>query len=249
VGNPYGDGGCQGELSTLPLTSNDRSDRMSPAHARPRGVIDFALYLITDRRATGGVPLPDAVGAALAGAGSAEGRCAVQLREKDLPTRELLELARRVRERTGAAGAKLLINDRLDLCWASGADGVQLRADSLPTEVARRLLGEPGVIGVSVHSLAEAVLAEAQGADFVLFGPVYETPSKVTYGPPQGVGRLTDVAARLRIPVFAVGGVTTARVPELLRAGVHGVGVITSVFGSDDIVRAAEAMQRALRER
>lgn len=208
--------------------------------------MDFALYLITDRRATGSVPLPDAVSAALTGAGSAEGGCAVQLREKDLPTRELLELALRVRERTGAAGAKLLINDRLDLCWAAGADGVQLRADSLPTEVVRRLLGEHGVIGVSVHSLAEAVLAEAQGADFVLFGPVYETPSKLAYGPPQGVGRLTDVAGRLRIPVFAVGGVTPARVPELLRAGARGVGVITSVFGSGDIVRAAEVMQRAL---
>ena len=205
-------------------------------------MIDFALYLITDRRATGGVPLPDAVGDAVRA-----GACAVQLREKDLPTRELLELALRVRERTAAAGATLLINDRVDLCWASGADGVQLPSDGLPTEVVRRLLGEQGVIGVSVHSLDEAVQAEAQGADFVLFGPVYGTPSKSAYGPPQGVNRLSDVAARLRIPVFAVGGVTAARVPELLRAGARGVGVISAVLGAGDISRAAEAMQRALR--
>jgi len=216
---------------------------MSSAHARSQGVIDFSLYLITDRRATGGVPLPDAVGDAVRA-----GPCAVQLREKDLPTRDLLELALRLRERTAAAGAKLLINDRVDVCWASGADGVQLRSDSLPTNVVRRLLGEERVIGVSVHSLDEAVQAEAHGADFVLFGPVYETPSKVAYGAPQGVARLADVAARLRIPVFAVGGVTAARVPELLRAGARGVGVISAVLGAGDIVRAAEAMHHALRE-
>jgi thiamine-phosphate pyrophosphorylase len=219
---------------------------MTAPRARSRGKVDFALYLITDRKARGGMPLPDAVSAALRGAGSADGGCAVQLREKDLPTRELLELALRVRERTEAAGATLLINDRIDLCWASGADGVHLPSDGLPTEVVRRLLGERGVIGVSAHSLEEAVRAEAQGADFVLFGPVYETPSKAAYGPPQGLGQLADVAARLRLPVFAVGGVTTARVPELLGAGARGVGVITAVFGSGDIVRAAETMQRAL---
>jgi len=216
---------------------------MSPAHARSQGVIDFALYLITDRRATGGVPLPDAVAdAARAGA------CAVQLREKDLPTRELLELALRLRERTAAAGARLFINDRVDLCWASGADGVQLREDSLPTDVVRRLLGPERLIGVSVHSAEGALRAEAQGADFVLFGPVYDTPSKRAYGPPQGLARLADVAARMRLPVFAVGGVTPARVPELLAAGARGVGVISAVFGADDIFHAGEAMQRVLRD-
>ncbi len=205
-------------------------------------MIDFALYLITDRRATGGVPLPDAVADA-AGAGV----CAVQLREKDLPTRALLDLALRLRERTAAAGARLFINDRIDLCWASGADGVQLREDSLPTDVVRRLLGAERLIGVSVHSMEAALRAEAQGADFVLFGPVYDTSSKRTYGPPQGVDRLAEVAARVRIPVFAVGGVTAARVPELLGAGARGVGVISAVLAAGDIFRAAEAMQRALR--
>ncbi|MBI3621198.1 MAG: thiamine phosphate synthase [Nitrospirae bacterium] len=215
---------------------------MSPAHARSQSVIDFALYLITDRRLTGGVPLPDAVAdAARAGA------CAVQLREKDLSTRELLDLARQVRERTAAAGATLFINDRVDLCWAAGADGVHLREDSLPTDVVRRLVGVERFIGVSAHSMEAAVRAEAQGADFVLFGPVYDTPSKRAYGPPQGVDRLAEVAARVRVPVFAVGGVTAARVPELLGAGAHGVGVISAVFGAGDVFRAAEAMQRALR--
>jgi len=179
------------------------------------------------------------------------GVCAVQLREKDLPTRELLSLARLMRERTARAGAPLLINDRLDLCWAVGADGVHLRRDGLPTPVARRLLGGGKLIGVSVHSVEEAAQAERDGADFVLFGPVYETPSKREYGPPQGVDALAAVVRRLRLPVFAVGGVTAERVPALIRAGARGVGVISAVFGADDAQRAAGmiagALQQALR--
>lgn len=203
--------------------------------------VNFSLYLITDRRATRGRPLPDVVGAAVQA-----GACAVQLREKDLPTRELLALARLVRERTAPAHVPLLINDRLDLCWAVEADGVHLRGDSLPTAVARRLLGPGKIIGVSVHSLDEALRAEQEGADFALFGPVHATPSKVEYGPPLGVDALAIVTRRVRMPVFAVGGVTVGRVPELVRAGARGVGVITAVLGADDVPAAAAALARAL---
>jgi thiamine-phosphate pyrophosphorylase len=168
------------------------------------------------------------------------------LRERDLPTRELLNLARLVRERTARAGATLLINDRLDLCWAVEADGVHLRHDSLPAHVARRLLGAGKIIGVSVHSVEEAAQAERDGADFVLFGPVYATPSKLEYGPPQGVDALATVARRVRIPVFAVGGVTAERVPALIRAGARGVGAISAVFGADDAQQAAGMIARAL---
>jgi thiamine-phosphate pyrophosphorylase len=203
--------------------------------------VNFSLYLITDRRATRGRPLPDVVGAAVQA-----GACAVQLREKDLPTRELLALARLVRERTAPAHVPLLINDRLDLCWAVEADGVHLRGDSLPTAVARRLLGPGKIIGVSVHSLDEALRAEQEGADFALFGPVHATPSKVEYGPPLGVDALAIVTRRVRMPVFAVGGVTVGRVPELVRAGARGVGVITAVLGADDVPAAAAAFARAL---
>jgi thiamine-phosphate pyrophosphorylase len=203
--------------------------------------IDWVVYLITDRHATRGRPLPDVVGEAVRGAG-----CAVQLREHDLPTRALLDLASRLRECTARAGAAFLINDRLDLCWAVGADGVHLRHDSLPTHVVRRLLGPEKLIGVSVHSLTEAKQAEADGADFVLFGPVYPTPSKAAYGPPQGLDRLAEVTRGLRIPVFAVGGVTAARAGELVRAGARGVGVITAVFGADDVSGAAAAMLDAV---
>ena len=203
--------------------------------------INFSLYLITDRRATRGRSLPEVIGAALQA-----GHCAVQLREKDLPTRELLELARRLREQTAAVGSPLLINDRLDLCWAVGADGVHLPHDGLPTGVARRCLGPGTIIGVSVHSPDEALQAEAEGADFVLFGPVYATPLKAQYGPPQGLTRLAGVVQRLAIPVFAVGGVTVARVPELMQAGARGVGVITAVLAADDAQQAAANLQHAL---
>ncbi|MEW6325242.1 MAG: thiamine phosphate synthase [Nitrospirota bacterium] len=201
--------------------------------------------MITDRHATRGRPLPDVVSVAVSA-----GPCAIQLREKDLPTRELLELARSVRERTAQARVPLLINDRLDICWAAEADGVHLRRDSLPTRVARRLLGSSKLIGVSAHSLEEILQAEQEGADFALFGPVYATPSKLAYGPPQGLAALEAAARRTRLPVFAVGGVTAERVSELIRAGARGVGLISAVFGAEDARRAAadvmHALQRAL---
>jgi len=140
----------------------------------------------------------------------------------------------------------LLINDRIDLCWAAQADGVQLRRDSLPIAVARRLLGPSKIIGVSVHALDEALQAEREGADFLLFGPVYATPSKLPYGQPQGVAALSAVARRVRLPVFAIGGVTAERVPELFHAGARGVGVISAVLRADDVAAAAEALAHAV---
>lgn len=169
----------------------------------------------------------------------------MQLREKDLPTRELLAMARLVRERTAPERVPLLINDRLDICWAVDADGVHLGHDSLPTAAVRRLLGAGKMIGVSVHSLDEALRAEQEGADFALFGPVYATPSKREYGPPQGVQALEVVARRVRIPVFAVGGVNAARIPELAGAGARGVGLISAVFGAQDAQHAAAEIIRA----
>lgn len=163
----------------------------------------------------------------------------MQLRERDLSTRDLLDLGAQLRARTAAAGAKLLVNDRVDLCWALGADGVQVRHDGLPAGTVRRLLGRNKLLGVSVHAIDDALRAEADGADFVLFGPVYETPSKRAYGPPQGIDRLAEVVRAVRIPVFAIGGVTGARVDEVVRAGARGIGVIRAILGAANPHEAA----------
>lgn len=200
-----------------------------------QGRINFSLYLITDRRALGpGRDLVEAVAAALAG-----GVRGVQLREKDLPPRDLFPLALELRALTRRFGARLLINDRIDIAQAVEADGVHLAGTSLPTAVARRLLGPEALIGVSTHHIDEVLAAALEGADFVTFGPVYPTPSKASYGPPVGLDALRAVCAARILPVFALGGVKPRHLPELLDAGASGIALISAILAASDPQRAA----------
>lgn len=207
----------------------------------PRREIGFRLYLVTDRRQTRGRPLTDVVEECVeAGAG------AVQLREKDLSAAELLALARPLRELTRRVGARLFINDRADVALAVGADGIQRGHTSLPIRPLRNIVGDRFLIGASVHSLEEARAAEQDGANFLVFGPVYETPSKRPYGPPQGVEALKRVVGSARIPVFAIGGITRERVAEVRRAGAHGVAVISAILAAERPAEATKAFLEAL---
>lgn len=189
--------------------------------------VDFSLYLITDRGATAGRELLAAVDEALSG-----GVRGVQLREKALPSREYLELAREMRLLTARHGARLLINDRIDIALAVGSDGVHLPEAGFPVAAARELLGPESLIGVSCHSPETARAAEREGADFITFGPVWFTPSKASYGDPVGVGPLVEVTRSLAIPVFALGGITRDRVPELLASGVRRIACISAVLAA-----------------
>ena len=202
---------------------------------------DFRIYLVTDRRQTRQRPLVDTVEAAL-GAGVG----AVQLRERGLTTRELLALAHQLREVTAHHGAALLINDRIDVAMACQADGVHLPVDSFAIRDARVLLGPDRLIGVSTHHPDEVAAAALAGADFAVFGPVVETPSKLTYGPPLGLSSLARATARSRIPVLAIGGVTVNHIPELLQAGVDGVAVIRAILDARDPAAAAAALIAAI---
>ncbi|MDP3911289.1 MAG: thiamine phosphate synthase [Gemmatimonadales bacterium] len=202
--------------------------------------MDFALYLVTDRWVVRR-PLVDSVEECL-GAGLR----AVQLREKDLPVRDLLGLASPLREATRRHGARLLVNDRADVAFAVEADGVQRTHDSLPV-AALRAVAPPGfLIGASVHSLDEAREAAGQGADFLVFGPVFETPSKRAYGPPQGIESLRRVAAQVAAPVIAIGGITPGRTREVLKAGATGVAVISAILGAERPAEATKAFLDAL---
>jgi thiamine-phosphate pyrophosphorylase len=203
--------------------------------------VDFSLYLVTDRHETAGRPLKPLLVEALAA-----GVRAVQIREKDLGTRDLLALTREVQALIGSTGGHLLINDRVDIALASGADGVHLRADSLPVLVARRLLGSNRLIGVSTHSAEDVVYAEKDGADFVVLGPIYETTSKLRYGKPIGLAALAEATRRARIPIFAIGGVTASRVAELKAAGAAGVAVISAVLAADAVGFATRTLIDAL---
>ncbi|HEV8540706.1 MAG TPA: thiamine phosphate synthase [Nitrospiraceae bacterium] len=199
--------------------------------------ITFPLYLVTDRHQTGGRPLVPLLREALEG-----GLQAIQLRERDLATRSFLALAQEVLRLTREYGALLLLNDRVDLAMALGADGVHLRADSVPVAVARRLLGPDRVVGVSAHSVEEVVRAEADGADFAVLGPAYETSSKRPYGPPIGLAPIGEAARRCRIPVFAIGGITPVRAQEVRREGAFGVAVISSILSAEHVKAATHQM-------
>jgi len=202
--------------------------------------LGFSLCLVTDRSVVTGT-LEEAVDECLAA-----GLRAVQLREKDLGTQDLLSLARRVRESTSRHGARLYVNDRADVALAVGADGVHRTGSSLPISSLRSIGPPDFLIGASVHSVADARAAEPEGADFLFFGPIYDTPSKRRYGPPQGLAHLERVAAAVRLPVFAIGGVTPSRVAELKRAGAAGVAAIGTVLGSERPGDAIKALLDAL---
>lgn len=195
----------------------------------------FSLYLITDRhRCAAGHTLFSAVEAALQG-----GVKAVQLREKDLTPKELLEYADKLRVLTHRYRAKLFINDRVDIALAADADGVHLTEHSMNIRSARKVLGMDKLIGVSTHSLQRAWSAEEEGADFITFSPIYATPSKLEYGEPQGVEKLRRVCSETSIPVFALGGITPQRQEEIHAAGATGIALISAIMGSQDPAKAA----------
>lgn len=202
----------------------------------------LGLYLVTDRHTAGGsIPaLIEAVEEALEG-----GVRFVQLREKDLGGRELLRLARTLREITSVFGARLVVNDRTDVAILSDADGVHLGQNSVSPQDARILLGEDKLIGVSTHSLEEALTAQAEGADFITLGPVFHTPSKAAWGDPVGLGTLRRVAGSVSVPVYAIGGIKADRLAGVLEAGANGAAVISAVLGPGDVRTKASTLLTA----
>jgi len=203
--------------------------------------VDFRLLLVTDRRQTNGRPLVPLLQRVLTA-----GISAVQLRERDLSARELVTLAREVQAVTASRRAQLLINDRIDVALALEGAGVHLRSNSLPVSVARQLLGAQRLLGISVHAVEEAVSAQSQGADYIVLGPIYETPSKQMFGPPLGIHTLEKACRLVRIPIIGIGGVTAARAREMRRAGAFGVAVITAVLGTADVESATRELLDAV---
>jgi thiamine-phosphate pyrophosphorylase len=202
------------------------------------------LCLVTDRALARGGDLVGAVAECLAA-----GLPAVQVREKDLGALPLAALCRRLGDLTRGTGALLVVNDRVDVALAVGAGAVQRTGTSLEIADIRALAGARLRIAASVHSTDEAVKAESEGADWVVFGPVYDTPSKRRYGAPQGLARLGDTVRALRIPVVAIGGITPERVGEVIESGAHGVSVISAILAAASPADATRRFLDALRPR
>jgi thiamine-phosphate pyrophosphorylase len=167
-----------------------------------------------------------------------------QIREKLLSARVLYELVRRAVSITWGSKTRLLLNDRSDVARAAGADGVHLTAYSLRAGVVRKTFGSEFLIGVSTHSLAEARAARVAGADFVVFGPVFETESKRAFGPPQGVDKLGEVTRELgEFPVLAIGGITLENVAECFEVGSVGIAGISLLNLAENLNNIVETIR------
>ncbi len=201
--------------------------------------VDWSVYVITDHRAVGERAILDVVRAAIRG-----GASVVQLREKTATTREMVELGQALYEVTRQAGIPLIVNDRLDVALAVGAEGVHVGHDDMPVSLARRLIGPNLILGASPETLGEARQMERDGADYLGVGDVYGTPSKSDAGTPIGFHGLTEVIRAVSIPVVAIGGITLENAGAVIQAGAAGVAVISAVVGAPD----PEAAARRLRE-
>jgi len=198
---------------------------------------------VTDRSAAADRPLIDLVRAAIAG-----GADLVQLRQKELGGAELLRLAREAVAAAKEAGGRcrVLINDRLDVALAAKAPGLHLPAEGLPIDPIRPHAPRRFLIGRSVHSLPEARRADQEGADYLLFGPVFETPSKAGLGPPHGPAGLRKVVESVRRPVWAIGGINRETVASIREIPIAGVAAIAAVFGAPDPAAAIRELRSLL---
>lgn len=204
--------------------------------------VNFRLLLVTDRHQLHGRSLSMVLSQAIVA-----GVPAIQLRERDLPTGELLSLAREVHALAVPRAVPLILNDRVDLVLALNLDGVHLRANSLPVSAVRQLIGPDRLIGISTHSVEEVQRANHDGADYIIFGPIFDTPSKRSFGSPLGLNVLADVCRDSVVPIFAIGGITRERVRDVRRAGAHGVAVIGALLMCADISAAVHEFGEALR--
>jgi thiamine-phosphate pyrophosphorylase len=200
--------------------------------------IDCSLYLVTDRSLSRGRSTPALVEAAIRG-----GATVVQYREKSLSTRLMIEEAWAIAEVCKRLGALFIVNDRLDVALAVGADGLHVGQDDMPAGLARRLLGPDRILGVSAGSVEEALEAAAAGADYIGASPIFSTPTKSDAGPALGLAGLSAMAGRLALPVVAIGGINAANARSLMEAGAAGLAVVSAIVAADDVEGSARALR------
>ncbi len=202
--------------------------------------LKHSLYLIAASELTGDRPLEKVVKEAVAG-----GVEVVQLRERNLHPRGIYSLAKKIKESIACTPARLLINDRVDIAMAVGADGVHLGQNGLPVETVRRMVGHGMVIGVSTHKLEEAQRAENEGADYIFFSPVFATRCKPGVEP-QGIDALIEISSLVDIPVVALGGINQETLPRLVHRGVTNAAVMSAILTSENPKQAASELKEIL---
>lgn len=205
--------------------------------------IDYALYLVTDRGLAGGRPILDIVQAAVQG-----GVTCVQLREKECSTLDFIEQALALKELLKSADVPLIINDRVDVALAVAADGVHLGQTDMPLPIARKILGDSMIIGISAESLEDAAAAEKNGADYLGVSPIYATPTKSDTAPPLGLGGLAAIRKSVRLPLVGIGGLNRSNSGAVIRGGADGVAVVSAIVAADDPAAAATDLLQVIRE-
>jgi thiamine-phosphate pyrophosphorylase len=203
--------------------------------------MNWSLYVITDDRLCAGCTLTEVVRAAIRG-----GASVVQYRDKTATTRQMVEDASALWQLCREARVPLIINDRVDVALAVGADGVHLGTTDMPVAVARRILGPDKLIGYSPETLAQARAGEADGADYLGVGSIFGTATKRDAGPPIGLAGLKQMIAAVSVPVVGIGGITALNAPEVIRAGAEGVAVVSAVVGAENVEDAAQRLCAAV---
>ncbi len=207
------------------------------------GVIDYSVYVITDSKLSRGRGHLEVVEKALAG-----GATCIQLREKELSSRELFNLARELLRVTAPKRVPLIVNDRLDVALAAGADGVHLGQDDLPPMAARRIIPPEMILGVSVDNAGQAVEAQRLGASYLGAGAVFGTGTKLDAGEPIGLEALASICRSVNIPVVGIGGIDAQNAGEVIKAGAAGAAVISAVVAAEDIAAAAAELKREVQK-
>jgi len=200
-------------------------------------VIDYSLYLVTDRDLLDGRNLVNEVKKAVQG-----GVTMVQLREKQTGSREFFQLAAAMKQELAGSGVPLIINDRLDIALASEADGLHIGQDDLPLQVVMQLMPVGSIIGVSVNTPGEARAASECGASYLGVGPVFYTPTKEDASAPIGLQGLGNIKKLTNIPLVAIGGVNENNLTAIKKAGADGAAVVSALMGNPDIEAAARRM-------
>jgi len=201
------------------------------------------LYFVTDRGLCGTRPLADVVLQAIRG-----GAVCVQLREKAAATRAFVEEAQGIKELMAPFRVPLIINDRLDVALAVGADGVHVGQDDMPYEIARSLMGPKAIIGLSVETWEDVERAEALDADYLGVSPIFATPTKMDTKGAWGLDGLARIRAFSRHPLVAIGGLNASNAEAVVMAGADGVAVVSAICASPDPMRTARQLADIIRE-
>ncbi|MGD0818926.1 MAG: thiamine phosphate synthase [Methanomassiliicoccales archaeon] len=198
----------------------------------------YGLYVITDEGISHGLSHVEIARKVAEG-----GADVIQLRDKARTGKDMLSIALQIGEIARSSGVTFIVNDRLDLAMASNADGVHLGQEDLPVPFARKVSPKGFIIGTSVRTVQEALIAETEGADYIALSPIFDTPTKSDAGPGKGLERLKEIKSAVSIPVIAIGGIGKSNVCQVLDAGADGVAVISAVVGQKDIAKATAEMR------